>query len=317
MSSVRKGIDGISIANQVRLERATHAGSFLLVEGKGEEHIFRRFCNEDICSVVVCLGKPNVIEAIDDLGKSKFSGALAVVDRDYLKFSGYPKVEGEIIYTEENDFDMMIIASGALDKVMIEFGDQLRIAAITGKKGKSIYELVFSSASVIGALRMVAQQNDWSLKFSGMKYKFKPNGSFEIKEDSMVAHVYGRSKANLSVSKEEIRNALREALGKGIEAKELCCGHDCVRVLGRGLSKAFGKTNQFSSELGARTLEGILRLSYEWCTGLVFPRHSGSSVSDQAASFTTSRFSFGTMGGSLFRRSASRKACAGVRPLRR
>ena len=53
------------------------------------------------------------------------------------------------------------------------------------------------------------------------------------------------------------------------------------------------------------------------CTGLVFPRHSGSPVSNQAASFTTSRFSFGTIGGSLFRPSASRKACAGVRPLRR
>ena len=57
--------------------------------------------------------------------------------------------------------------------------------------------------------------------------------------------------------------------------------------------------------------------SAQYCTGLVFPRHSGSPVSDQAASFTTSGFSFGTMGGSLFRPSASRKACAGVRPLRR
>ena len=264
MSSVKEGVDGVSIANQVRLERATHTGGFLLVEGNGEEHIFDRFCADDICSIVVCVGKPNLLEAIEELGRLGFAGALGLVDRDYFEFTGYPEIGGDLVYTEENDFDIMIMASDALNKVVVEFGSQRRIAQITEREGRSVRELVFSSASVIGALRMVAQQNGWWLKFTGMNYKFEPKNSFEINVNATVAHVYGRSREDVTVSEDEIRKCFREELGRGIEAKRLCCGHDCVRVLGRGLRKAFGSTGQFNDEMGARTLEGILRVSYEW-----------------------------------------------------
>ena len=159
MLSVREGVDGISIANQVRLERAAHAGSFLLVEGNGEESVFDRFCSDDMCSIVVCVGKPNLLEAIGELWNSGFAGALGVVDRDYFEFIGYPEIEGDLVYTEENDFDIMIMNSDALTKVMVEFGNNKRMTETTERKGKSVRELVFSSASVIGALRKVAQQN--------------------------------------------------------------------------------------------------------------------------------------------------------------
>ena len=264
MSSVMEGVDGISIANQVRLERASHRGSFLLVEGNGEERVFDRFCSDDVCSIVVCVGKPNLLEAIEELEKSRFVGALALADRDYFEFTGYPEIEGDVIYTEENDFDIMIISSGALNKVIAEFGSVERIRHITEREGKSIEDLVFLSASRIGTLRMVAQRNGWWLNFSGMNYRFKPKNSFEIDERSTIAHVYGRSRENVEVSEEEVRIRFQEVLDKDIDAKRLCCGHDCVRVLGRGLRKAFGSTSQFNDEKGARTLEGVLRLSYEW-----------------------------------------------------
>ena len=264
MSSVKEGVDGISIANQVRLERASHAGSFLLVEGNGEERVFDRFCAEDICSVVVCVGRPNLLEAIEELERTKFVGALGLADRDYSEFTGYPEIKGDVVYTEENDFDIMIISSDALNKVVVEFGSEERIAQITDREGKSVAELIFSSARIIGVLRMVAQKNGWWLRFAGMNYKFKPRNSFEIDENATVAHIYGRSREDIEASEEEVRECFREELRKGIDAKRLCCGHDCVRVLGRGLRKAFGSTSQFNDEMGARTLEGILRLSYEW-----------------------------------------------------
>lgn len=264
MSSVMEGVDGISIANQVRLERANHAGSFLLVEGKGEERIFDRFCTEGICSIIVCVGKPNLLEAIQELGSSGFVGAIGLADRDYFEFTGYPKIQGDLVYTEENDLDVMIIASCALNKVVMEFGNEERIAQITKREERSVAELVFASAGVIGALRMVSEKSGWGLKFSGMNYKFKPKNSFEIDENATVAHVYGRSREDIGVSEEEVRRCFREELDKGTDAKGLCNGHDCVRVLGRGLRKAFGNSGEFNDENGARTLERILRLSFEW-----------------------------------------------------
>ena len=58
-------------------------GVLLLVEGQGDETVFDRFCAEDECSIVVCLGKKNVLDAVDQLGMSGFVGALGLADRDF------------------------------------------------------------------------------------------------------------------------------------------------------------------------------------------------------------------------------------------
>ena len=97
-----------------------------------------------------------------------------------------------------------------------------------------------------------------------MKYKYVARNSYVIDEESTVGHVYGRSRADVDVTEEELRVAVQMRRAGDIDAKELCRGHDCVRVLGRGLKKAFGSSRQFSDEEGTRTLEGILRVAYEW-----------------------------------------------------
>ena len=76
-----------------------------------------------------------------------------------------------------------------------------------------------------------------------MNYRFEPKHSFMIDANSTVAHIYGRSRGNVEITESRIRKYFHEELKSGIEAKRLCCGHDCVRVLGRGLRKAFGSTS--------------------------------------------------------------------------
>ena len=109
MSILADSVDGVSIANQIRLERAVHAGSFLLVEGCGDAKIFERFCDNAKCAVVVCLGKPKLIDTIKELDASNFRGALGFADRDFCEILGYPDVQGDVVYSDENDMEVTIL----------------------------------------------------------------------------------------------------------------------------------------------------------------------------------------------------------------
>ena len=263
ISILADSVDGVSIANQIRLERAVHAGSFLLVEGCGDAKIFERFCDKDECAVVVCLGKPKLIDAINELNASNFRGALGFADRDFCEILGYPDVQGDVVYSDENDMEVTILCSATLDRVLQEFGSSAAIEKSIRIRSKTMRESIFSSASTLGALRIAAQENDWYLRFKDMDYKFKPNNSFIIDEKQSIRHILGRSHWPAGLTERDLELTLRALHGKGMDAKDLCAGHDCVRILGQGLKKEFGNSNQFSNKEGAKLLEGILRIAYE------------------------------------------------------
>lgn len=264
MASILDGIDGVSIANQIRLERAVHNGSFLLVEGSRDASIFDRFRSQEKCSIVVCLGKGKMVKAINELDAEGFAGVLGFMDRDLSEFLGYPDVRGDVVYSDENDMEVSIICSEALDRVLVEFGNEAAVKETVRTRGISVREIIFSSASVVGALRLVAQEHGVPLRFEGMKYKFEKRNSCVIDEILTIRHVFGRSKKRGDKKEGDLQIAVRAYLSELLDSKSLCSGHDCVRVLGRALKNEFGSSNQFISDEGALTLEGILRVSYDW-----------------------------------------------------
>ena len=264
MLSIKDGIDGTSIANQVRLERCLHIGSFLLVEGSSDARLFKKFCDLSECSIIPCTGRDNLFDAINELTRDNVQGVLGFSDSDYSPFVGYPETAGDIVYTDENDLELMILCSGVLKNIIAQFGNPDSVKLLVEKEGKSIEELIFDSARVIGAVRLVARVKDWPMRFRDMKYRFKDKNSYIISQKLTIQHIYGRSQKDLEVREDTVRSLVQEVLDSNVDARELCCGHDCVRVLGRGLRKEFGKSLQFNNEAGAKILEGILRVAYDW-----------------------------------------------------
>ena len=264
MTTVKEGIDGLTLANQIRLERATHKGSFLLVEGDSDCNVFRRFCDSSACSIVVCLGTGNLHSAINELDSSCFQGALGFADRDFAHFLGYIECKGTVVYTDENDIEVMVLCSGSLERVLEEIGNDSIISKTEEVQKKSVREIIFQSASVIGCLRLVSQVESLSLQFDGMSYKFRANNSCVLDKEKTIRHVLGRSGPIDGLSENAVIDMIGVWRSKAISAKELCRGHDCVRVLGRALKKQFGNKSDFNNDAGARVLESILRLAYDF-----------------------------------------------------
>ena len=262
MSSVKKGINGYSIANTIRLQRTKCEGSFLLVEGENDKKMFNGFCEESVCRITICFGKENLLEAITELNRTKFCGALGFADRDFAQVINMQHFEGNVVFTDENDIEVMILCSTALDTVLNNYGSQNKIPKETLSRGKSVRELIFRSASVVGFLRLLSQKNEWSLSFEDMDYKFASSSSYDLDEAKTVEHVLSRSKKNMDKSNivADIRNRRSEA----VPYKDLCCGHDCIRVLGRAFKSKLGSDNDFNNEKGAKKLQKILRVSYHF-----------------------------------------------------
>ena len=263
MSSIKKEMSGEIIANDVRLHRATHKGSFLLVEGSDDANLFKKFSDSQQCSIIVCLGRARLLEAITVLEKAAFSGALGIADKDFADFVGFPTFEGKVVFTDENDIEIMILCSPALDNLLGEFGAKDRVSAIVESEGKQVCDLVFDAASFVGALRLVSQVEGWSLSFEDMSYQFIPENSYCLNESKTIQHVVARTKRT-GMRLDAILTKVRDQVSKIDSPKKLCCGHDCLRVLGKALKKKFGNTNEFDSDRGTKTLGQILRLAYEF-----------------------------------------------------
>ncbi len=263
MSTVRDEITGQTLANQIMLERASHSGSFFLVEGSSDANLFEGFTNSDRCSIIVCIGWENLVKAISILTDMGCKEVLGFCDRDYYEMTGYPEYNGIIVFTDENDLETQIICSEALEKVLKEFGKEDRVVAELAKEGISSSELLLRWSQATGALRLSSAQNDWNLKFDGMKYKFIDKNSPELCPDKTARYVFNRSTNNGLPSFAAIQDIVKNCIATTSNNK-LANGHDCVAVLGRALRRRFGNTNKFNSSNGPTDLAKILRISYEF-----------------------------------------------------
>ena len=264
MNSMLDALDGISLANQIRLERAAHEGSFLLVEGSSDARLYDRLCDQEQCSIVVCMGKEKLFDAIAALNESEFPGAVAIADRDYAEALGLRIRERNVILSDENDVEIMILCSPALDHVLREYGVADRISEVLEREGRSVRELVFRVACFVGALRLLSQMEAWNLSFDGMRYRFVDNNSYFLNEMRTVQHILGRSERRPEIPEVEVLERARAKCAAAEDEKDMCCGHDCLRVLGRGLRRDFGNTNRFNNEAGCVDLGRVLRLAYEF-----------------------------------------------------
>lgn len=294
MNSILKETDDNSIANQVRLERAVHLGSFLLVEGDSDSKLFGEFVDKEACSIVNCKGRPKLLDALTKLEIKGIQGVLGFADRDFSEILGYPSCKGTIVFTDENDIELMILCSNALNRFLVEYGNSERISEITNSENRQVCDLIYDAGRFIGTLRLISQKEDWSLKFSGMKYEFidfTPKNPFFVDEVKMIRYIVDYTDSNMrpGLSDDQILAQITEILTNCTEPKKLCSGHDCIRILGKALKRILGSKNQFVNEKGARELERILRLTYDYETFQETRAYSEIRKWEKQSGFTTLR----------------------------
>ena len=262
-SSIRGAISAQTLATEVRLHRASFQGSILLVEGAGDALLYGKFVSSDQCLILTAFSRNNVEDTFVELGTDDIAGVLGLVDRDYDKEDD-ENFPDHIIRTEENDLEMMIICSPALDAVLEEYGSKGKINKVENSTKKSVREVLFECAAVIGAVRVLSKKKKLNLTFSGMKWRFKGSGSIEIDVDRQYKQILIASSAVEGWNLARLRRDAEKVMDNVEDTKQLCRGHDVVRVLARALRKLFGTDSQFDSDQRVLNLEKVLRLTFNW-----------------------------------------------------
>jgi hypothetical protein len=244
MSSIRKEISAHTLFAEMRLVRAVFNGSLLLVEGDIDWRVLRLFVDASLCKPVICINKSNVLGAVDLIDRARFRGAVAVVDDDYDHLLGRRVASQNLCYTDANDLEGIIFRSGALEKVLLNYGSEAKIGKLESHAGLPLREILYEQAAAVGAMRLAAKRRGWNIRFAGMHYAFSSNGAFVIEAEAVAKHLTARS-AGENCESDELLNAARverAAIGSNLS---LCNGDDLLRVLARAFKKEIGSYNHF------------------------------------------------------------------------
>ncbi len=247
------------IANRLRiLRKDVHSGSFLLVEGHEEKKLYSIFVDRDACKIEIGHGKPNVQGALAILEGEGFAGLLALVDTDFDALEERAVASPNLLRSDTHDLETMLLASPALDKVLIERGDEDKLRAAGGAAG--VREKLLALGAPVGYLRWYNERRGSQLLFKDLEMtSFIHESSLAIDLDALLRELRNRSKALIVVDAEVLQGA-RALEDPSHDRWHVCCGHDLVRILSVGLRRTWGSNKP--SDVEPKRLEESLRLAF-------------------------------------------------------
>jgi len=259
------------IANEIRQTRETFLGTIMIAEGGTDSRLYKQLVDQDLCRIIPSYGKEKAIDILDILERENFDGVLAVVDADFWRLEGKEPTSPNLFVTDTHDLETMILKSRALGDLLDKFGSSKKIADFTKLLGKCIRRILLDLALPIGYLRWISQRDNLSLDFKCRDGKGKDNrhkvftSFFKYKTmtlcvSKMIATFIRRSEKN-ELSEEELEKSIDEMMADADHNPwDVCCGHDLVCILSRGLRKKLGTNN--SNEVLPKLIEELLRGYY-------------------------------------------------------
>jgi hypothetical protein len=258
MNSIVKEISPEAIVASIKLHRQNHRGAFILVEGSTDSNLYGKFILPQACLIIICYNKDMLKKVAKILYEEGFIEAIGIADSDFDD----DESPLNIYHTDENDAELMIIATPAFREVLNEVASDEKLSKFETQCGLAIAEYLFVVASTIGALRILSRKHGWNLKFKGMEYQYASNSSSTINITKQISHLFGRSQCRVGCNPDNIVQQLEDIRGSKLPSIKCCNGSDVIAILGRALKKEIGTTNNFASESGQQILRQMLRLAF-------------------------------------------------------
>jgi len=261
--SITKYMDGWDIAQEVRIERKVHKGSFLLLEGETDYKRMLKFLDEQACSVAICFGRSNLEEAMELLEDEGFPGVVGLADADFDRCGGgVPTALDNVIYSEFHDFDVDWMTDDVVDQYLTEFADKQKCVSIGGTS--QIIDLIMIKLEPLSVLRPLNHQGAIKMKLSEVDISASYNGS-NIDIPMLVSSISRGANAE-PAARSALENRIIAEMGAGKNWKQFTNGHDMCGMLGLMLRNEIGSRRD--SNTYDREVASHIRLTYsavEFC----------------------------------------------------
>jgi 5S rRNA maturation endonuclease (ribonuclease M5) len=266
-SSISAGINNNTCANLIRQLRQSDNSLIVIVEGSGDQVLFKKFIRKD-CKISIAGGKEYALEVIDTLENENYKSIIAILDKDFQEIENELLKKHNVFYTDTHDLETMLLASGALEGVLNEYPPKKIIDSneidMTTKVRKNILEC----AKEIGSIRLISKRENLNLDFKKKKDDKKESLPFKkfisterkslnIDVDELIRVIKEKSK-KYDIDTHALREKMKSIYDESIDLWQLCCGHDMINILSIGLSGS-----GITQDVTAEKIERYLRLAYE------------------------------------------------------
>ena len=258
---MREYLNADSIANQVRLSRSLHKGSFIIVEGDTDARVYSRYIDEEKCRLVNAHNRKNALDAISVLEQDLIIGVIAIVDADFDLLEEKLWSSLNIFSTDTHDLETLMLRSPALEKLLVEVGSQNKIETFVKLRKKEIREVLLGEGVHLGYLRWVSLRLQHNLKFENLSFvDFVDQQTLVLDPAKLIKAVKNNSQ-NHKLPDAVIKQQIEELRSDTHDVWQLCCGHDLISILSIGFRKALGTRK--ASDITPELLERELRLAFE------------------------------------------------------
>jgi hypothetical protein len=259
-------ITGIRVANDVMMLKMYHKGAVVIVEGSSDARFYHKHFDKT-CRSIPAFSKPNVIRAIDELGRRNVYGILGIVDCDYMFLESQLPNHPNIIYTDFHDLETLLVLSPSLENVLRELvpGEKLHLLDHIGEK---VRETLFELGMEIGLLRWASFRENLGLNFKNLPYSQITDAKHKIVDTKSLIKITSAAIKN-PIANNVIEAKIAALKQQNADFKHICQGHDLVYLLELVIpvvfDDAFGNAdaNSVRSRCRSFILDDNLRLGYE------------------------------------------------------
>ncbi|HHX8659923.1 TPA: DUF4435 domain-containing protein [Vibrio diabolicus] len=262
------------IANAILLDK-TFVGYHLLVEGKKDITLYRKFIDRDSCKLKPTFGKYKQREVYEILEDRGFKNKLGIRDADFIRMPNNPKFDASynksIFLTDYHDSEGMIINSNAFNDWIVSISNDNDITSFSEKIG-DIYDLAYQLCFPLACLRLANKRFNLGLSFKpekpeGNRFKFKKiicDKKFDFLGVDKLINViweYSQNRGKEVATRAEIKLKLELVMeDQQVDLREVVNGHDLCEVLFIVCSKGLKSKSKLLND--SDSVEEMLALSY-------------------------------------------------------
>jgi Protein of unknown function (DUF4435) len=241
------------IINEIQMMAAVFKGTHLLLEGGEDIRFWKRHISKTTVNIVNCEGKPKLLRATELLFESGLCNFVGVYDPDFERLRGISHFPHALVSTDENDLELTLIRSQALENVLGEFADDVLVADFERLERMTVVEHVERASRQFGELRLLNDLLSHRVNFDELSpNRFIADDTWKV--DRAALHAEYASRAGVSL------DTLPDLIGKHCLFNgdwRVSQGHDTLKILARGLRRRIGR-----HQLNERQLLSAIRLAY-------------------------------------------------------
>ncbi|MBI1815606.1 MAG: DUF4435 domain-containing protein [Deltaproteobacteria bacterium] len=228
------------------------------MEGRDDQLLFQQLTEPDACQIRIAGDKEKVCEAISILDADGFAGVVGIVDADFDSIDGAASRDN-IVRGDTHDIEMMLIASGALDRLLAEYASPAKLQHFEDTVEMSVRTALNKLSLPLGHLRLESRRKKIGLRFDGLDIPaFVDPDLLQVDYARMVREVKNHSQRP-ELDGPELERAVRRLEANGYDPFVVCNGHDVVAVLSFLLRRIIG--SQPAVAITPTALERSLRLA--------------------------------------------------------